>query len=101
MGTQLLEMPRQPPPGDNGGMGWPLASILEKAGVTTYEKLIVSDAKGTHLTLEKQDVDPKVAMPFVKLNRQGALRFIVFKKNGEAWTRGGDLRDLSHVEVVK
>ena len=101
MGTQLLEMPRQPPPGDNGGMGWPLASILEKGGVTKYEKLIVSDAKGTNLTLEKQDVDPKVAMPFVKLNRQGSLRFIVFKKNGEAWTRGGDLRDLIRIEVVK
>jgi hypothetical protein len=101
MGAQLLEMPRQPPPGENGGMGWPLAAILEKAGVRKYEKLIVTDAKGTNLTLEKQDVDPELAMPFVKLNRQGSLRFIVFKKNGEAWTRGGDLRELTRIEVVK
>jgi hypothetical protein len=101
LGTQLLEMPRQPPPGDNGGMGWPLKAILEKAGVTKYEKLICSDAKGTNLVLEKQDLDPAGAMPFVKLNRQGSLRFIVFKKNGEAWTRGGDLRDLAKIEVVK
>ena len=101
VGTQLLEMPRQAPPGDNGGMGWPLSKILEKAGTTKYEKLIVTDAKGTNLTLEKQDLDPNVAMPFVKLNRQGALRFIVFKKNGEAWTRGGDLREMTAIEVVK
>ncbi|HUS31089.1 MAG TPA: hypothetical protein VMZ53_21410 [Kofleriaceae bacterium] len=101
MGTQLLEMPRQPPPGENGGMGWPLAAILEKAGVTKYEKLIATDSKGTNLVLEKQDLDPKAAMPFVKLNRQGTLRFIVFKKNGETWGRGGDLRELSRVEVVK
>jgi hypothetical protein len=100
-GAALLEMPRQPPPGENGGMGWPLKAILEKAGVTKYEKLICTDAKGTNLTLEKQDLDPAGAMPFVKLNRQGSLRFIVFKKNGEAWTRGGDLRELTRIEVVK
>lgn len=101
IGTQLLDMPRQPPPGDNGGMGWPLSAIMDKAGVKKYEKLICSDIKGTNLTLEKQDLDPAGAMPFVKLNRQGSLRFIVFKKNGEVWTRGGDLRDLAKIEVVK
>lgn len=100
-GTVLLEMPRQPPPGDNGGMGWPLDAIMQKAGVTKYEKLIATDSKGTNLTLEKQDLDPKQAMPFVKLNRQGTLRFIVFKKHGETWTRGGDLRELTSVKVVK
>ena len=100
-GTLLLEMPRQPPPGDNGGMGWPLDAILQKAGVTKYEKLIATDSKGTNLTLEKQDLDPKLAMPFVKLNRQGSLRFIVFKKQGDTWTRGGDLRELTRVQVVK
>ncbi|HTL38081.1 MAG TPA: hypothetical protein VL326_33350 [Kofleriaceae bacterium] len=100
LGAQLLDMPRQPPPGDNGGMGWPLAAILQKAGVTKYEKLVCTGS-GTNLTLEKQDLDPASAMPFVKLNRQGSLRFIVFKKNGETWTRGGDLRDLAKIEVVK
>ena len=57
-GNQLLEMPRQPPPGDNGGMGWPLDAILQKAGVTKYQKLIATDSKGTNLTLEKQDLVP-------------------------------------------
>lgn len=100
LGTQLLEMPRQPPPGDNGGMGWPLAAILDKAGVKGAEKIIVSNAT-TNLTLEKQDLDATASVPFVKLNRQGSLRFIVFKKAGEAWNRGGDLRELSRIEVVK
>ena len=40
-------------------------------------------------------------MPFVKLNRQGTLRFIVFKKSGDTWTRGGDLRELTRIQVVK
>lgn len=100
LGTQLLEMPRQPPPGDNGGMGWPLAAILDKAGIKGAEKIIVSNAT-TNLTLEKQDLDAAASVPFVKLNRQGSLRFIVFKKAGDAWNRGGDLRDLSRIEVVK
>jgi hypothetical protein len=100
LGAQLLEMPRQPPPGDNGGMGWPLAAILDKAGVKGAEKVIVSGGT-TNLTLEKQDLDPATSVPFVKLNRQGSLRFIVFKKNGDAWARGGDLRDLARIEVVK
>ncbi len=100
LGAQLLEMPRQPPPGDNGGMGWPLAAILDKAGVKGAEKVIVSNAT-TNLTLEKQDLDPAASVPFVKLNRQGSLRFIVFKKAGEAWNRGGDLRELSRIEIVK
>lgn len=100
LGSQLLEMPRQPPPGDNGGMGWPLAAILDKAGVKGAQKVIVSNAT-TNLTLEKQDLDPAASMPFVKLNRQGSLRFIVFKKSGDAWNRGGDLRELSRIEIVK
>jgi hypothetical protein len=100
LGAQLLEMPRQPPPGDNGGMGWPLAAILDKAGVKGAEKIIVSNAT-TNLTLEKQDLDPAASVPFVKLNRQGSLRFIVFKKSGDAWNRGGDLRELSRIEIVK
>lgn len=100
LGTQLLEMTRQPPPGDNGGMGWPLAAILEKGGVKVYEKVIVSGGT-TNLTLEKQDLDAATSVPFVKLNRQGSLRFIMFKKNGDAWARAGDLRDLDRIEIVK
>jgi hypothetical protein len=102
-GDKLLETPREPEPGEMSGdpKGWTLASILGRAGVKSYERLLLTGAKGTNLTLEKQDLDPKVAVPFIKLNRQGSLRFRVFKKQGDAWQPAQDLRDLARVEVLK
>lgn len=101
-GDSLLELPRQPQPGETGeGKGWPLATLLEKAGVKKYERLRLSGEGGTNLTLEKQDLDPALAVPFVKLNRQGSLRFRVFKKQGDTWQPGQDLRGLVAVEVLK
>lgn len=100
-GIQLLGMKRTPPPGEEDAKGWPLSAILALGGVTKYQKIVVSDAKGNSLTLEKQDLDPNKSIPYVKLNRQGALRFIVYKKQGVSWQRGGDLRGLAHVEILK
>ena len=101
-GATLLETPRELQPGhDDGGKGWPLAAILSRAGVTKYERLRLTGENGTNLTLEKQDLDPKLAVPFVKLNRQGSLRFRVFKKHGDTWQPGQDLRGLVAVEVLK
>ncbi len=101
-GPKLLEMPREAPPGGEGeGKGWKLSAVLASVGVTKYEKLLLTDAKGTNLTLEKQDVDEKIAVPFVKLNRQGTLRFRVYRKQGETWQPGSDLRALTSIEVVK
>jgi hypothetical protein len=102
MGTKLLETPRQGIPGSDGeGKGWPLSLILENAGVKKYEKLLLTGENGTNLTLEKQDLDPKTSVPFVKLNRQGTLRFRVFKKQGDTWQPGADLRGLAAVEILK
>jgi hypothetical protein len=101
-GSKLLEMPREGAPGGDGdGKGWKLSSLLASVGVTKYERLLLSDAKGTNLTLEKQDIDEKVAVPFVKLNRQGVLRFRVFRKQGETWQPSSDLRGLTSIEVLK
>jgi hypothetical protein len=101
-GPKLLEMPREAQPGETGeGKGWPLAKILEQAGVKKYERLRLSGENGTNLTLEKQDLDPKTSVPFVKLNRQGSLRFRVFKKEGDTWQAGQDLRGLVAIEVLK
>jgi len=101
-GETLLETPRQPQPGETGeGKGWPLSAILDRAGVKKYERLRLSGEGGTNLTLEKQDLDPALAVPFVKLNRQGSLRFRVFKKQGDTWQPGQDLRGLVSVEVLK
>jgi hypothetical protein len=102
-GKKLLAIPRQRQPGDEGGepKGWPLTLILELAGVKSYQRLLLTDAAGLNLTLEKVDLDPKVAVPFIKLNRQGQLRFRVFKKQGQGWVPSGDLRDLQRIEILK
>jgi hypothetical protein len=101
-GAKLLAMPRESPPGADGqGKGWKLAGMLAQVGVTKYERLLLSDAKGTNLTLEKQDLDETAAIPFVKLNRQGTLRFRVYRKQGETWQPSSDLRGLTSIEVLK
>jgi hypothetical protein len=101
-GDKLLETPREALPGESGeGKGWPLATILANAGVKSYERLLLTGENGTNLTLEKQDLDPKTSVPFVKLNRQGSLRFRVHKKQGDTWQLGQDLRGLTRIEVLK
>jgi hypothetical protein len=101
-GAKLLETPRAPTPGETGeGKGWPLSTILANAGVKSYERLLLTGENGTNLTLEKQDLDPKTSVPFVKLNRQGSLRFRVHKKQGDTWQLGQDLRGLTRIEVLK
>lgn len=101
-GTKLLELPREAPPGAEGeGKGWKLSMILAQVGITKYERLLLADTKGTNLTLEKQDIDEKKAIPFVKLNRQGNLRFRVYRKQADTWQPGSDLRGLASIEVLK
>jgi hypothetical protein len=100
-GTKLLELPREAPPGETEGKGWKLSTLLAQVGVTKYKRVLVSDGAGTNLTLEPQDLDEKTAVPFVKLNRQGALRFRVYRKQADSWQPGSDLRGLTHIEVLK
>lgn len=101
-GEKLLAVARQPMPGGDGeAKGWPLGVILENAGVRAYKRLRLTGETGTNLTLEKQDLDPKTSVPFVKLNRQGSLRFRVYKKQGEGWEAGADLRGLTKIEVLE
>jgi len=100
-GTKLLELPREAPPGESEGKGWKLSTLLAHVGVTKYTRLLLTDSSGTNLTLEKQDLDEKAAVPFVKLNRQGALRFRVYRKQADTWQAGSDLRGLTRIEVLK
>ena len=101
-GATLLDVPREPVPGETGeGKGWPLSVILDKGGVKKYERLLLTGENGTNLTLEKRDLDAKTSIPYVKLNRQGSLRFRVYKKTGDTWQPGADLRGLIHVEILK
>ena len=100
-GDKLLAITREPMPGGGGdAKGWKLATILDAAGVKTWKKLLLMDEAGLSLTLEAKDMDDKT-VPFIKLNRQGSLRFRIFKQQGEGWTPSGDLRALSKIEVLE
>lgn len=100
-GDKLMAVPREPMPGDKEPRGWTLATVLKTAGITTYEKVLLTDQAGLNLTLEKQDLDPAKSIPFIKLNRQGSLRVKVFRKQGDTWQGTGDLRGLVAIEILK
>jgi hypothetical protein len=59
---------------------------------------VLTDAGGTSLTLDRKDLDDKT-VPFVKLNKSGALRFRLLKKTGDGWNPAGDLRALTSIEA--
>lgn len=101
-GPELLALPRQGAPDDPSGeqKGWPLLSLLEHAGVKNAKRVLLTGDE-LNLTLEESDLDPKTAVPFIKLNRQGALRFRTYKKEGTGWVVAGDLRGLRKIQVLQ
>lgn len=101
-GDKLIQLPRIAMPGNNGEVkGWKLSALLEAGGVKTFDKLLLTDAQGTNVTLEKADFDESKSIPFARLNKKGKLRFTVYKKQGDGWTPSADLRALVSVEVLK
>lgn len=99
-GKTLLAIAREPAPGETEPKGWTLATVLHAAGIDTFERLLLAGG-GANLTLDRADVDPKTSVPYVKLNRSGALRLRVYKKQGDTWQPGSDLRGLAEIRVVK
>lgn len=101
-GEQLAKMSTTTAPiGDMDTPGWTLPAVLEAAGVKPAEakQIVVYGEEGANLVLEPGDLDPAKANLFIKLNRQGKLRFRVFRKVGETWEVGGELRGISEVEL--
>ena len=98
-GEKIMAIPREAMPGSPDTKGWPLTKLLETAGVAKYTKLTLIDAAGTSIAIEKKDFDDKTTVPFIKLNRQGSLRFRMMKKQGEGWQATGDLRALATIKV--
>jgi hypothetical protein len=97
-GEQLLALPREGTPGSPDQKGWRLAALLDAAGVKTFAHLVLSDASGNNLTLDKADLSD-TSVPFIKLNKQGMLRLKVYKKAGDGWNAAGDLRGLTAIEA--
>jgi hypothetical protein len=99
-GKKLLDVAREPIPGETDARGWTLATVMKTAGIDKFERILLTDTNGLNLTLEKRDFSA-TSVPYVKLNRQGSLRVQVFTKQGAGWQRAGDLRGLVSIEVVK
>ena len=97
-GAQVLALPREPTPGSPDQKGWRLAALLDAAGVKAFEHLVLRDAGGNNLTLDRADVSD-TSVPFLKLNKQGMLRLKVYKKAGDGWNAAGDLRGLTAIEA--
>jgi hypothetical protein len=101
-GAQLLAIPRENAPDDASGehKGWSLGAVLAAKQIAMPKRAILTGDE-VNLNLEQEDLDPKLAVPFIKLNRQGTLRFRVYKKQGTAWTMGGDLRGLQAIKILQ
>ncbi len=97
-GAQVLALPREPTPGSPDQKGWRLAALLDAAGIKSFEHLVLRDAGGNNLTLDRADVSD-TSVPFLKLNKQGMLRLKVYKKAGGGWNAAGDLRGLNAIEA--
>lgn len=101
-GAQLAKMSTTTAPiGDMDTPGWTLPAVLEAAGVKLGDakQIVVYGQEGANLVLAPADFDPAHANLFIKLNRQGKLRFRVFRKVGETWEVAGELRGISEVEL--
>jgi hypothetical protein len=99
-GDKLAALPTtHAPVGDTDTPGWTLLQILDAVGVKPTKTVVVEGGEGANLILDPGDLDPAKALLFIKLNRSGALRFRVFRKTGDTWELGGELRGVSRIEL--
>ena len=89
------------PAGDTETPGWSLIDVLATAGITKPQIVHLTDGEGATLRLDTADFDPTKAVLYLKLNRSGVIRFRVFRRVGETWEVGGELRGITKIHVVK
>jgi len=92
-----LALPREATPGNPDQKGWRLTALLAAAGVKSYDRLVLSDASGTNLTLERADISD-TSVPFIKLNSRRAAAARA-QEDGRRVERRGDLRALTAIDV--
>lgn len=100
--AQLEALPAATAPaGDTQTKGWALADVLRATGVApTGGQLVLTDASGATLRLPAADLAPDKGAGFLKLNRQGQIRFKWFRKDATGWRGAGDLRGLTSIAVA-
>lgn len=101
-GDKLAGLPVvKAPSGDTETPGWSLTDVLAAAGIVKPEVVHLTDGEGATLRLDAADFDPAKVVLYLKLNRSGVIRFRVFRKAGETWEVGGELRGITKIHVVK
>ena len=101
-GDQLVGLPAiTAPVGDMETPGWNLLDVLKVAGLDKARAVNLSDDEGSNLRLEGADFDPAATVLYIKLNRQGQIRFRRYGKKRGAWEMTGELRGISKIAVVK
>ena len=96
-GAQIIALPRETMPGTEETHGWRLQQLLDLAGIKKFEQIVLRDAGGTTVIVDRKDK----TVPFIKLNKQGSLRFRVLKQAGTGWKTEGELRSLVGIKVSK
>ncbi len=101
-GDRLAALPTiKAPSGDTETAGWSLVDVLAAAGITKPKVVHLTDGEGSTLRLDAADFDPTKVILYLKLNRSGVIRFRVFRRVGEAWEVGGELRGITKIHVVE
>ncbi|HVV84948.1 MAG TPA: hypothetical protein VHE35_17915 [Kofleriaceae bacterium] len=101
-GDKLAALPVvHAPSGDTITPGWSLTDLLHAAGVKHPQLVHLTDGEGATLQLAAADFDPAKTVLYLKLNRSGVIRFRVFRKTGETWEVGGELRGITKINIVK
>lgn len=100
--TTLDALPaRTAPLGDTEAKGWSLADLLGAAKAKPGKRWLLVDESGAKLELAATDLAPDRGFGFLKLNRQGQLRFKWFVRQGDAWRPAGDLRGLTSITALR
>jgi hypothetical protein len=101
-GADLGKIAKVPPPtGDTSTPGWDVAAVLAAKNIKPVGKLILTDDSGASVTIPAGELAPGKKIAFLKVNRQGQLRFRLFERNaGGAWDVAGDLRGVTTIELL-
>lgn len=100
-GDKLAALPSiYAPTGDTKSAGWNLTDVIAAAGLGGATAINLTDSEGANLRLDAADFDPKSTILYVKLNRNGQLRFRRFGKKGDAWEVTGELRGIKRIAAI-
>jgi len=101
-GNDLLKIAKTTAPiGDTTTEGWDVAAVLASRQIKPTAKVVITDESGTSVTMTAKQFDPKTDLAFMKINKQGQIRFRLFEKNpGGAWDVAGELRGVTTIELL-